>query len=71
MLYLETAEIPLQHVISVRRLMYYQTILKRHKEELTNRTFAAMKQNPLIGDWIELLVMILKRSVQAYKKRRK
>ena len=27
MLYLETAEIPLQHVITVRRLMYHQSVI--------------------------------------------
>ena len=59
MLYLETAEISLQHVISVRRLMYYQTVIKRHMKELTNRTFNVMKQNTLIGDWTKLLVNYL------------
>ena len=59
MLYLETAEISLQHVISVRRLMYYQTVIKRHMKELTNRTFNVMKQNTLIGDWTKLPVNYL------------
>ena len=32
MLYLETSQIPIKHVISVRRLMYWHTHLKRNKE---------------------------------------
>ena len=55
MLYLETSEIPIQHVISVRRLMYYQTILKRHNVELTKKIYLAMKDKPFKNDWIELI----------------
>ena len=39
-----------------------------HKEELTNRTFAAMKQNPLIVDWIELLVNDLEKISSSLQK---
>ena len=52
MLYLETAELPIKSVIIVRRLLYLQTILKRHKEELTSKVYFAMKEEPLKGDWI-------------------
>ena len=60
MLYLETAQIPLKHVISMR-ITYYQTINKRHKAELTRKTVNAMKEAPLSGDWRKLLVTNLKK----------
>ena len=34
MLYLETATIPLRHTISIRRMMYHQSILSRTEDEL-------------------------------------
>lgn len=55
MLYLETGELPIKNVISVRRMLYYHTIMKRHKNELTREIFTAMKENPSKGDWIHLL----------------
>ena len=55
MLYLETSQLPLAHVKSVRRLVYWQTILKRQETELINQVYQAMKASPLKGDWIELL----------------
>ena len=42
-------------------MLYYQPILKRHDQELTKKTFMAMKQHPLKDDWIELLVEDLKK----------
>ena len=55
MLYLETSEIPVKNVISVRRLMYYQTIMKSHNNETTKKTYLAMQNKPLRNDWIEFL----------------
>jgi hypothetical protein len=55
MLYLETGQIEISHVITVRRLMYLHTILTRHKDEITSKTYAAMKLNPLKEDWINLV----------------
>ena len=60
MLFLETGELPLKYVIIVRRLMYYQEILKRHEKELVKRVFTAMKIDPLKGDWINLIIEDLK-----------
>ena len=57
MLYLETSEIQIKHVRSVRRLMYLQTILKRHTDEITKRIYTAMKCQPLKDDWIELVTL--------------
>ena len=54
MLFLETGQIPISHVISVRRIMYWHTILKRHDDELIFQIYMAMKETPLKGDWIKL-----------------
>ena len=55
MLYLETSQLPLSHVISVRRIIYLHTILQRHKEKLTSQVYNAIKQTPFKGDWMNLL----------------
>ena len=60
MLYLETAELPNKSVISVRRLMYLHTILRRNTEELTSKLYMAMKNNPGKGDWTEKIAEDLK-----------
>ena len=61
MLDLETSQIPIKHVISVRRLMYWHTLLKTNKEELTNQIHYLMKSNPLKDDWIYHVVKDLKK----------
>ena len=55
MLYLETAQVPVKSVIIVRRLLYLQTILHRHKDELTRQIYDAMKEDPIKDDWIHLV----------------
>ena len=55
MLYIETSQLPISHVISVRRLIYWHTIIRRHKEEITSQVYNAMKDKPEKGDWIFLL----------------
>ena len=55
MLYLETAQVPIKSVIVVRRLLYLQTLLHRHKNELTRQIYDAMKEEPLKDDWIHLV----------------
>ena len=55
MLYLETAELPIKSVISVRRLAYLHTILLRHNSELIKQIYTAMKDRPLKLDWITLV----------------
>ena len=55
MLYLETSELPISHIISVRRLSYWHHILRRNKNELVHQIYKAMKENPLKGDWIHAL----------------
>ena len=55
MLFLETGELPIKHVISVRRLMYLHTILKRNTNKITRKIYSAMKEDPIKGDWINLV----------------
>ena len=55
MLYLETASLPIPQIITTRRLMYHQEILKRPPSELVKRVFQAMKDDPTPGDWCELV----------------
>ena len=54
-LYLETGVIPLQHVISCRRLLYLKNILQREDNELIKRIYKAQLDNPVKGDWCELV----------------
>ena len=55
MLYLETGEITIPNVISVRRLLYFQTLLKRHDKEVTKQVLTSMTKIPMKDDWIHLL----------------
>ena len=34
-LYLETSQLPIPHILYARRILYWHTMLKRPKEELT------------------------------------
>ena len=52
-IYLEIGALPLSYVMSVRRMIYLQTILKRHEGEITRRVYECQKQNPSQGDWCE------------------
>ena len=55
MLYLETAQLPIPDVISVRRLSYLHTILNRHTSELIRKVYQAMKEDPSKDDWVNLV----------------
>ena len=54
-LYLETGSTPIRHIISGRRLLYLQTILKREENELTKRILVAQKNAPCPGDFVNLV----------------
>ena len=54
-LYLEAGAIPIRFMLSSRRLMYLQMILKREDDELVKRIFTAQKSNPCPGDFTELI----------------
>ena len=45
-LYLEAGAIPIRYIISSRRLIYHQCILKRNDQELTKRIYSEQKRNP-------------------------
>ena len=51
-LYLETGALPFRHIISCRRLLYLQTILKRQDSELTKRILYAQANNPSLGHFV-------------------
>ena len=51
----------LESVISVRRILYFHTLLKRHDSEITKRIFKAMEKEPLKDDWINLLIKDLEK----------
>ena len=48
---LEMGALPITHGIRVRRLLYLQIILKRHKDELIMRVYSSQKENPVAGYW--------------------
>ena len=54
-LYSETGATPLKQVITCRRIVYLHTILKRPATELTHKVYKAQQENPVKGDWVQLL----------------
>ena len=54
-LYLETGTTPLKHVINSRRLLYLQNILKGPQSEILRQVYEAQKENPVQGDWVNLV----------------
>ena len=54
-LFLEAGAIPIRFLISCRRILYLQTILKRNDNELIKRIYRAQAQDPSPGDFIELV----------------
>ena len=54
-LYLEAGAIPLRFILSSRRMIYLQTILKRHDNELTKRVYMSQKQSPTKGDFFNMV----------------
>ena len=54
-IYLETSAIPIPYILSTRRLIYLQVLLKRSDTELTKRIYKCQKENPSPGDWCQLI----------------
>ena len=54
-IYLELAVLPIPYVLSVRRMIYLQAILKRHDDEITKKVYLCQKSSPLPGDWCQLI----------------
>ena len=45
--------LPLSYIISARQLIYIQTILKRHENNLVKRVYIRQKKIQLPGDWCQ------------------
>ena len=54
-LYLETGTTPLKNVITSRRLLYLQNLLKQPQSEMIRQVYEAQKDNPVQGDWVKLV----------------
>ena len=54
-IYLELSVLPIPYVLSVRRMLYLQTILKRHEDEITRKVYLCQKSSPVPGDWCHLI----------------
>ena len=54
-IYLEMAALPIPYVLSVRRMIYLHTILRRHDSEITKQVYMCQKRNPVPGDWCKLV----------------
>ena len=59
-LYLETGSIPIRFILKSRRISYLQTILKRHPEELVSEVYNVQKNDPIKGDFYDLVMQDLK-----------
>ena len=54
-MHLETGTLPLKFIISSRRLNFLHNILKRNDIETIHRVFNAQRDNPIEGDFINLV----------------
>ena len=54
-IYLELSALPIPYVLSVRRMVFLYTILKRHDDEITKKVYLCQKRNPLPGDWCGMI----------------
>ena len=50
-LFLETSAIPIDFILTSRRLNYLHTILSRGDSEITKKIYFAQKNDPIKGDW--------------------
>ena len=51
-LYLETSAIPVDFILTSRRLNYLHTVLSQSDSEMTKRIYLAQKSNPIKGNWV-------------------
>ena len=54
-LYLEVGQVPVRFILACRRILYLQTILQRNPEELIFRVYTAQKNEPIAGDFCQLV----------------
>ena len=50
-LYLELGIVPIRFFIQAKRLVYFQELLKRSSDEMTNKMLKAQQKKPTKGDW--------------------
>jgi hypothetical protein len=55
LLYLETGAVPIDFIISSRRVNYLHNIVNRGSNELVKRVYDAQKLNPTKGDWSNIV----------------
>ena len=61
MLYLETNLLQIPDIVCMRRLLYYQSVLKKNKDKIVKKVFVAQQNNPSKGDWILLVQEYMKK----------
>ena len=54
-LFLETNSVPLRYILKCRRIMYLHNILKKEETELVRKIYQAQKDDPLPGDFCEIV----------------
>jgi hypothetical protein len=54
-LYLETASLPIRHIVSSRRIMYLHNILQKSSDEIVRKVYEAQKQDTSPGDFYQLV----------------
>ena len=54
-LYLEAGALPIRFIISSRRLLFHNNILKRENQELIRRIYNEQLNNPTKGDFVEMI----------------
>ena len=53
--HLETGTLMLRHMLMINRIMYHHHILSRGEEETIHKIYTKQREDPLKGDWFELL----------------
>ena len=54
-LYLETAALPIDFILTSRRLIYLKQIQDREEEEITKNIYRCQMKNPVPEDWCEVM----------------
>ena len=56
LLYFETGKLPIQFIVSIRRLMYLWNLLHRDPDDLISKVYQAQRENPSKhGDWYQMI----------------
>ena len=52
---LEFVTLMIRHVVMIKRLIYHHHIITRDDSELIKKVYMKQKENPLKGDWVQLI----------------